>query len=220
MIEQEKTFYIKGYVVPWYQIKEWWETLREKNVTLAKRYGDPYFDEKTCYLIALEIINESRRQLNQSPLTLQDIGEKAHEQIKQNSQLTTIDRGHTSQYFGDPSEGVDWIDSDAVLKKAIRDAEEARKKEHEERLQRAQFWKEQQDKEKNKPPPPKPKDPEPVLQWRKILNLSATFTKADVDKGFRTAAKKYHPDHGGTAKQMQDAVESREMAYLYLGVTE
>ena len=59
----------------------------------------------------------------------------------------------------------------------------------------------------------------PLAQARALLGLPANYTREDVIAGFRRAAKKAHPDAGGTAEMFRKLVEARDRLLSALGTS-
>jgi DnaJ domain len=59
----------------------------------------------------------------------------------------------------------------------------------------------------------------PLAEAMKLLHVPANFTEDDVQAAFRRAAKKVHPDVGGTAEQFRKLVEARDRLLASLGTS-
>jgi hypothetical protein len=59
----------------------------------------------------------------------------------------------------------------------------------------------------------------PLERARALLGVPDNYTKADVIAGFRRAAKKAHPDAGGTAEMFRVLVEARDRLLAAIGTS-
>src|SRR5439155_4260230 len=59
----------------------------------------------------------------------------------------------------------------------------------------------------------------PLAEAMALLGVPANYTREDVIGGFRRAAKKAHPDLGGTAEMFQRLVEARDRLLAALGTS-
>jgi hypothetical protein len=59
----------------------------------------------------------------------------------------------------------------------------------------------------------------PLADAMALLGVPANYTRDDVISGFRRAAKKAHPDHGGTAEIFRKLVEARDRLLAALGTS-
>lgn len=59
----------------------------------------------------------------------------------------------------------------------------------------------------------------PLAQAMALLGVPANYTREDVIAGFRRAAKKAHPDAGGTAEMFRKLVEARDRLLAALGTS-
>jgi hypothetical protein len=64
-----------------------------------------------------------------------------------------------------------------------------------------------------------PKMQMPLEQARLLLGVPDDYTREDVISGFRRAAKKAHPDAGGTAEQFRLLVEARDRLLAAIGTS-
>ncbi len=60
----------------------------------------------------------------------------------------------------------------------------------------------------------------PLEEARLLLGLPENYTRDDVISAFRRAAKKAHPDLGGTAEMFRKLVEARDRLLAALGTSE
>jgi hypothetical protein len=60
----------------------------------------------------------------------------------------------------------------------------------------------------------------PLDEARRLLGLPLDYSRDDVISAFRRAAKKAHPDLGGTAEMFQKLVEARDRLLAALGTSE
>jgi len=58
-----------------------------------------------------------------------------------------------------------------------------------------------------------------VVEAARVLGLSSTTTKEEVQAAFRKLASANHPDHGGDAVKFQVVVEARDTLAKHLGTT-
>jgi hypothetical protein len=58
----------------------------------------------------------------------------------------------------------------------------------------------------------------PLEEARRLLDVPEAYTRADIVAGFRRAAKRCHPDLGGTAEQFRELVEARDRLLASLGM--
>ena len=59
----------------------------------------------------------------------------------------------------------------------------------------------------------------PLAKAIELLGVPANYTKEDIIAGFRQAAKKAHPDAGGTAEMFRTLVEARDRLLAALGTS-
>jgi hypothetical protein len=59
----------------------------------------------------------------------------------------------------------------------------------------------------------------PLDEARRLLGLPVNYTRDDVITAFRRAAKKAHPDRGGTAEMFQKLLEARDRLLAALGTS-
>jgi hypothetical protein len=59
----------------------------------------------------------------------------------------------------------------------------------------------------------------PLEEARRLLGLPLNYTRDDVISAFRRAAKKAHPDRGGTAEMFHKLVEARDRLLAALGTS-
>jgi hypothetical protein len=57
----------------------------------------------------------------------------------------------------------------------------------------------------------------PLAEAMALLSVPANYTRDDVMRAFRRAAKKAHPDAGGTAEMFQMLVKARDRLLAALG---
>jgi hypothetical protein len=58
----------------------------------------------------------------------------------------------------------------------------------------------------------------PLEDARRLLGVPENYTRADIMAGFRAAAKRCHPDVGGTEEQFHDLVKARDLLLKTLGM--
>jgi hypothetical protein len=219
MIEQERTFYVGGVPVSWYEINDWWQKLREKDKSKANSIGDPYWNEKTCWYIANEIVGEIEKKIH-GKISNHYAPYDEEKSFRRNDGET-----YAIKMPGDVD--VDWHDASAVFKKALEDAEARHKeklKKEEDRKKQAEYerYRHQQALNQSKnnytppPPPPKPKE----LDWREILHISygVLITENMIKNSFRKQVMICHPDKGGTTKQLDELFQARDLAYRAIGL--
>jgi len=231
VIEQERIFYVRGIPVTWHEINDWWTKLREKDKNKALSYGDPYFNEKTCWKIANHIVNEIEIKIH-GHISNNYGGHEGYDEHNENPQPKKAE-SHAVQSLGDYVD-VDWHDASAVFKKAMEDAERKYKEKtkleeeerkareydkwrHEELLRRARD--EKYNKQQTAPPPPIPEKPKDI-PWRDVLKIpyGMRIEERMVKLYFRRQALVCHPDRGGSNKQMEELFRARDAAYRELGL--
>ena len=202
MISQEKTFYFQGIPITWYEIDDWIRTLKSKNPTLARTYGDPYYSESACYKIAEQIVKEIEEKIG-SKYGNTFFTEK--KKVVEEEPLTI-------------SRDIDWHDQQAVIKAAITAKLEKQKQEQKRQEDSIHFWKKAQQKTYTPPAPVKVKK---SVNWKEILNIvnEPNITEGVIKKAFWKEAKIRHPDHGGTREKFEELMEARDLAYYSIGMT-
>jgi hypothetical protein len=58
----------------------------------------------------------------------------------------------------------------------------------------------------------------PLEEARRLLGVPENYTRADIMTGFRAAAKRCHPDVGGTEEQFRELVKARDRLLASLGM--
>jgi hypothetical protein len=59
----------------------------------------------------------------------------------------------------------------------------------------------------------------PLEEAKRLLSVPDDYSREDILIGFRRAAKRCHPDHGGTAEQFRALVEARDRLLASIGIT-
>jgi hypothetical protein len=206
MIDQSKTFYIRGIAVPWYQISDYWQKMRETNPQKARAFGDPEFSEVACWNLASDMLKPYINGVGAKPITINDWENPNLEKPK-----VETNRGMVL------AEDIDWLDQTDVFKKALEEVEKKHKEERQKQEEAANAWRKQKD-APNKSAPPPPKVEEVPLEWRKVLQISSDsqVTEDIIKKAFRRRALVCHPDKGGSEKLMKELLRARDLAYYFL----
>ncbi len=63
-------------------------------------------------------------------------------------------------------------------------------------------------------------DAMPLDLARRLLGVPVDFTRDDIVAGFRAAAKRCHPDQGGTAEKFRELVKARDRLLASIGRSE
>lgn len=229
MISQDKCYYLDGFTIPWFQIYDEWQKIRESDPRLAKAIGDPSFSDKACRLIAAEIANQLNRKLGRpiiKPEEFEDNDGDYNTLGKRKNTITVKPKDEVD---------VDWRDQSSVFTKAMEDIEKKHKEERKRQEDAAKFWKEQEESRKYQQQKQKeyqqnykkqqpPIQPKPIVpqepDFRYVLNIEKTvvLTEEVVKIAFRKQVMIHHPDKGGKAEKFKELLSARDKAYYYLGL--
>ena len=213
-VDQSKTFYIDGFPVTYQQIETWYEKYKLKTAKNTRRLPDPYFNEKSCWFIAGEIVKEFQKPLKNKMFDSTMTQDYNQGQVNKYAIKKSDYWSDEPEIFGETDDLINKTLAEMEQKyREKQEAEALRKK------QAAEFWRQQQ-KQYSVPPPPvqKPKEEKP-FDWRKVLNVPSniTMTLDIIKKAYRKEAMKRHPDRGGSTEKMMELFKARDTACYLIG---
>lgn len=217
-VDETNTWYVDGFPISFHDIEKWYENYCIKTSKEKRTLQDPRFSERSCKLIASEIVNIYKRKIGSKTIQPQDVKSNNPYRTK-----TLNENVLTTNVLGDDPEtrGLDWSDYNTVMKKAIdvmeQNWKDKREKERKRREDAVEFWK----KYGNKSAPVSPPVSN-IMDWRKILGfgINEVINEEQIKKKYKKQAMLRHPDRGGNDNLMYELFEAKFLAYKFIGKEE